>query len=82
MVYVRLLVGAPCFIASLKRMLGTDDLSFEERGQSGVVFCKACIDETSSESANIELSQRFTAMKTHLECANSHTCRTRPCPRA
>lgn len=49
-VYVRFLIGAPCFVAGLERVLGADDFSFEERGQGGMVFCEACIMKITSQS--------------------------------
>lgn len=78
MVYVGFLVGAPCFVASLERVLGADDLSFEKRGQGGMVFCETC------RMKRLELSciQSTMMRETNLECEGSRRGRTRPCPRA
>lgn len=47
---IRLLVGAPFLIASLERVLGTNDLSFKKCGQGRVIFCKACFGSNQEDT--------------------------------
>lgn len=47
-VYVCFFIGAPCFVARQKGVLGADDFAFEECCQGGMVFRQAFMVEVTS----------------------------------
>lgn len=74
-VHISLLRGSPCIVPGLEGVFGSDDLSFEECRQGGMILREAYT------SRRLELRSQVTTWNTDLVYGGSRRGRTQPCRR-